>query len=551
MNKKKLNLAPVQDMSELLEIKNKKDNVTFVPLDFSSLLFCKHKKLNFIEPKDFLNNEIHRKGILSHVKIKKSLENSFKYNDQKKQFSIFQCYGHNAFFFVKYFFSQIEKKYNINKIYLSGWRKPVNDVEGEYYSLLDIFSSFKKYKIVLINKKEIKFEEKLFNYSISEKLNTSKKAVFFTDTGYNFRNIILKYIFSNYSCFILTRKKVNVFKIFFSKLINIRYLSLKKQKIAIKKNNKIKIRLFKGFKDYENYLNTRANHYLGVLENLQRKCGVIKKILNKIKPVKIFLNHCVSYNSFIIDYSKKNKVPLTLIGHGTLSKGRNKFEKNYNDIIANAIHSKMVTTYPIQSKIINEYLKNHHSYKKPKGNIVFSQIKRQKSNYIFYAVTLKNFSNMIFYGQELYYEYFENLKFLNELAKENNLKICVKHHPNYLFTNELSSIFFKNLKFLDEPIKDILKNTEILLSFSSSSIEDALSSKVPVVLFDPWSRYKHCKAEENFKKKNRCLYYINKKENLNKVIDTIRSNDKISFSDYVYSTSIKNNIKNLINEKSK
>ena len=68
MNKKKLNLAPVQDMSELLEIKNKKDNVTFVPLDFSSLLFCKHKKLNFIEPKDFLNNEIHRKGILSHVK---------------------------------------------------------------------------------------------------------------------------------------------------------------------------------------------------------------------------------------------------------------------------------------------------------------------------------------------------------------------------------------------------------------------------------------------------------------------------------------------------
>ena len=84
-------------MSELLEIKSKKDNVTFVPLDFSSLLFCKTKKLDYIEPKDFLNNEIHRKGILSHVKIKKYLENNFKFNDQKKQFSIFQCYGHNVF----------------------------------------------------------------------------------------------------------------------------------------------------------------------------------------------------------------------------------------------------------------------------------------------------------------------------------------------------------------------------------------------------------------------------------------------------------------------
>ena len=35
----------------------------------------------------------------------------------------------------------------------------------------------------------------------------------------------------------------------------------------------------------------------------------------------------------------------------------------------------------------------------------------------------------------------------------------------------------------------------MLISFSSSSIEDALSSKIPVILFDPWSRYKHCKSE--------------------------------------------------------
>ena len=37
MSKKKLNLAPVQDMSELLRLRVK-DNVTFVPLDLASFL---------------------------------------------------------------------------------------------------------------------------------------------------------------------------------------------------------------------------------------------------------------------------------------------------------------------------------------------------------------------------------------------------------------------------------------------------------------------------------------------------------------------------------
>ena len=71
---------------------------------------------------------------------------------------------------------------------------------------------------------------------------------------------------------------------------------------------------------------------------------------------------------------------------------------------------------------------------------------------------------------------------------------------------------------------------------------------MPVVLFDPGLDINIVKLKKILKRKID-VYITNKKENLNKVIDTIRSNDKISFSDYVYSTSIKNNIKNLINER--
>ena len=43
------------------------------------------------------------------------------------------------------------------------------------------------------------------------------------------------------------------------------------------------------------------------------------------------------------------------------------------------------------------------------------------------------------------------------------------------------------------------------ISFSSTAIEDSLNSYVPVILFDPWKRYKHFKAEANPNKVNKSL----------------------------------------------
>ena len=48
------------------------------------------------------------------------------------------------------------------------------------------------------------------------------------------------------------------------------------------------------------------------------------------------------------------------------------------------------------------------------------RIPRQKN--IMYAVTLKDFVGYQFYGVEMYYEFYQNLKELNKFAKENNSK---------------------------------------------------------------------------------------------------------------------------------
>ena len=352
---------------------------------------------------------------------------------------------------------------------------------------------------------------------------------------------------AGFRCVILLRKENFFLKKLLSKFFRINFIVLKKNKLITKRNKKIKINLSRKLKKFEKFLEIRAYQYQGVIKNLQEKSKAISKIIYELKPTKTVLNHNFHYNTSIIELCNKLKKPVTLIGHGTVSKGSNIYEKSYQDIISSAIYSDKVTTYPIQSKIINEYFKSNKNQKFPKGNLVFSQISRRTPKYILYAVTLKKFHNTIYYGQELFYEYFRNLEYLNKLAKVENLKICVKHHPNYMFTNKISAEYFQNLKFSDKNIDAILKKTEMLISFSSSSIEDALSSKIPVILFDPWSRYKHCKSEMK-KAKNKCIYYINKDKHLIKAIKAVRQNKIMNFSDYTYSNDINENIKRLVNE---
>ena len=51
--KKNIILILIQDLNELLEIKEKNLNAIFLPLDFSTLLYCKKNKLNHLNPIEF------------------------------------------------------------------------------------------------------------------------------------------------------------------------------------------------------------------------------------------------------------------------------------------------------------------------------------------------------------------------------------------------------------------------------------------------------------------------------------------------------------------
>ena len=75
-------------------------------------------------------------------------------------------------------------------------------------------------------------------------------------------------------------------------------------------------------------------------------------------------------------------------------------------------------------------------------------------------MTSKDFQSIQYLGVEMYFEYLDNLSFLNKLAKKNDLKILVKNHPTIsMHTKSLQKDFDtyflqmkKFKKFFQKPV---------------------------------------------------------------------------------------------------
>ena len=134
----------------------------------------------------------------------------------------------------------------------------------------------------------------------------------------------------------------------------------------------------------------------------------------------------------------------------------------------------------------------------------------------------------------MYFEFFKNLELLSYLSKENSLNFIIKLHPEIYDCSANLKKIFPNLIFSKNKIDDDLKKSFVTISYSSTVIEDSLHSGVPVILFDPRKRYKHCSSCLDPSRKNAALYYLTNSEDLLMAIKTVRESDKYNFCDYVY-----------------
>ena len=244
-----------------------------------------------------------------------------------------------------------------------------------------------------------------------------------------------------------------------------KFINVKEDFIKLKKIKIPKISFYYNKKNISkllNYFAQQENLNHSNLENQQKK---FKKYFSNYN-IKVFIgNFLKGIEGVAFDYSIKRNIKSIIIPHGTVSKHFNKYDKIYKKIIAQSLFNKEISFVFAQSKISLRYQKKNqlnNFYKT--GNIIFAHNNNILNNkkFILYAVTMKDFRNMHFVGVESFFEYYENLKVFNNLAKKFNFKFLIKLHPSVSDSIIDLRNLFKNLFFSSDKIDTLLKNLMLL-----------------------------------------------------------------------------------------
>ena len=542
---KKINLAIAQDIKEIKFIQKRyKNSLKWLPLNLETLLYFDQNNLDYVKIGRYINNSFHKKGILASLKITSIID---KYPFQEKSLQhrykgIIRKFFNSAYFLIEAL-KCIKKNFLVNEIVLSGWNN-YNDLSiKNNYIVSSIFKNlfFNRENLNLLSKIKENKNQKLYSFRFLYK-NSNNKKILLSDLNYNFIRIIFSNFLKGNKIYLIDFDENKSLKKNLLKLMGVNFIKFEKK--IEKKQKKIKFQklnfTYDG-KDFSKLLSLRANQIQNSLINLNSKNQAISKLFYNFRPDLIILNNVRGINYKISELSKKYKLKSILLSHGTLTKGKNKFEKIYQNIISEELINNNIRYLGLQTKLIQSSLKTIKFKGEiiKTGNITFSEKKSENKKDCLYAVTQRDFVNMHFYGIEMFYEFYNNLKILDVISKDHSYKIKVKLHPNINYLARNLKTKFKNIEFSNEKIQNLISKAIATISFSSTVIDESLCSHTPVILYDPQSRYNH-----NFLKNNDTVNYANNKNILIKLMKKMINSKNLNFNNYIYNGNSKRNIQN-------
>ena len=281
---------------------------------------------------------------------------------------------------------------------------------------------------------------KPYDYKIVNDLKYEKREkILLNNIGYNFLRIALFFKFKKkFGTIIPIEKKdynLSILKKIFFKILGIDFLVMEKKETKLKNFDIPDINFSLNGQNISQVMNYFKRQEIGNHYSLLLQYKVIDKIFDKKNIRFVFVNFYRGLSGYMIEKGIKRKTKCICVPHGTISKFFSKFDKIYKKIISDTLIFNSKKIYVIAQSKISFQFKKAFKFKNKFfnfGNVIFSSptlnIFNIRKN-IFYAVTIKDFKNLQFYGVEMFYEYYDNLKLLNNLAKNYNLNIIVKPHP--------------------------------------------------------------------------------------------------------------------------
>ena len=393
------------------------------------------------------------------------------------------------------------------------------------------------------------FEKKsiLTKYHSFQKIKFNKKNILLSNAGYNFSRIIKIIKKYNVNFWVPFYKQLSYLKkivFFFKGFQPIEFIkdyqNVEKEKVFIEKINFSygKIDLSKLLNNFYNKLNFYFN-------DTEQKSIAIKKFINNNNFSLTISNITKGLDGCILD--REVSCNSLCIPHGIIAKSFNKHDEIYKKIISEAVFNGESKYFAIQSKIAKNSLDTHKINGKiiETGNLIFASIKKNFNNkkYLLHASTIKDFYNLQFLGVEMFYEYWNNLSILNKIAKDNPIKIIIKPHPTIKNCTDQLKENFKNLRFSNNSIDLLLKKSSLVISYSSSVIEDALNSFTPVILFDKENRYMHLSSNKDLNTLS-AVNYISSEISLVNIIKNLNSRKKEeNFGQHIFFSDFNKNIR--------
>lgn len=116
------------------------------------------------------------------------------------------------------------------------------------------------------------------------------------------------------------------------------------------------------------------------------------------------------------------------------------------------------------------------------------------------------------------------IKFREEMAFKNSPRLAFKDFEKLIKKSDCCKIFH------DGNFSDFLSVSDLMISYSSTTIDEALYNRVPILLYDPHKKYSHIKASTvmpNMQNPEDGIFYCSELNGFDLAIDEILKNKEI------------------------
>ncbi len=273
------------------------------------------------------------------------------------------------------------------------------------------------------------------------------------------------------------------------------------------------------------------------LRSLVDKSRSIRNILSELTPVLVISPFSVGLDALLGELSGRLSIRSLSISHGTSVPPRCLADEIEGYRLGTSL---ILTSYgytALQSPWAEKYVEHFKRKCKPTpirtGSLILARVSRtervatrdrvfglkdESEKVIVYATTLKPRSSLRFQLHETLDEHLAGIADLTQaITAIQGARLIVKLHPGgALKEQEVTCLVPEansdKVRIITKlPFNQVLSAADLVVSYSSTCIEEAIQNGIPVLLYDPWNRYQHLPALRwgEDPPKSQPAYYVN------------------------------------------